>query len=124
MNLERGGNVHRRWEGVVGRLRSVHMIIGMNRLFRSDFAAQHLDRSIGDHFVDVHVGLGARPCLPNHQGKVFVELALDDLIGGRDDGLRQLALEEPHFDIGQGCSLLDDAERTDERRMAFVRRRF
>src|SRR6266699_1902023 len=50
-----GGDVHGRGEGVVGRLRHVDVVVGMDGLFGPHFAAGNLDGAVGDDFVDVHV---------------------------------------------------------------------
>ncbi len=62
------------------------MIVGMHRLLGAEFAAQHFIGAIGDHLVEVHVGLGAGAGLPDHQRKMIIELAVDHLARGADDG--------------------------------------
>ena len=52
-------NMHRCGECIVRGLPHVAMIIGVHRVLRSDRATQHLDRTVRDDFVGVHVGLGA-----------------------------------------------------------------
>ena len=53
------GHMHRRRKGVVGTLAHVHVVIGVNRFFRSHHPAQHFNRAVRDHLVRVHVGLRA-----------------------------------------------------------------
>ena len=53
------GDVHRRGKGVVGALRFVDVVVGMDGLFAPHHTAGNLDRPIADDFVDVHVGLRA-----------------------------------------------------------------
>ncbi len=87
----------------------------MHRLLGAEFAAQHFVGAIGDHLVEVHVGLGAGPGLPDHQRKVPVELAVDHLARGADDGAGAAPVEQPEFAIGLGGSKLDHAERMNDR---------
>ena len=79
------GDVHRGRERVVGGLRHVHVVVGVDRRLRAELAARHLDGAVGDDLVDVHVGLGARAGLPDVQREVVVERAGDHLVGRRDD---------------------------------------
>lgn len=55
------------------------MIIWMNWGLGAKFTAQYFDSAVRDDFIDVHVSLGSRASLPNNQGEVILELALDDL---------------------------------------------
>ncbi len=61
-------------------------------------AAEHLVGAVGDHLVEVHVGLGAGAGLPDHQREMIVELAVDHLLRGADDRSR-------------GCACVEQAER-------------
>ena len=73
-------NMHGRRECVVGRLRHVHMVIGVNRFLRSHFAAQHFNGTVGDDFIGIHVGLGAGAGLPDDEREMLVKLSLDDFL--------------------------------------------
>ena len=81
----RGRDVHGGGERVVGGLRHVDVVIGMNRLLRSQFAARQFDGAVGDDLVDVHVGLGAAAGLPDTQRELVVEFAGDDFVGRLHD---------------------------------------
>ena len=65
----------------------------MDRRFRAERAAEQLVGAVGDHLVDVHVGLGAGAGLPHDQRELIVELAVDDLLRGLDDGLGAARVE-------------------------------
>jgi len=81
------GDVHGRGKRVVGGLRHIYIVIGMNWFFAAHFAAGHFDGAIGDDFVDVHVGLRAAAGLPDVEREVIVEFSGDDFIRGlRDEG--------------------------------------
>ncbi len=80
-----GGNVHGGGKRVVGGLRHVHIVIGVNRFLAAHDAAGNFDGAIGDDFVDVHVGLRAAAGLPDAKREVLVELSGDDFISGQRD---------------------------------------
>ena len=75
------GDVHGGREGVVGRLRHVDVVVGVDRLLGAHHAAGQLDGPVGDDLVGVHVGLRAAAGLPDAQREVVVELALGHLAG-------------------------------------------
>ena len=56
------------------------MIIGMNRILTTHRSPKNLDGPVGDHLVDIHIGLGPTPCLPDHQWEVGIKLPVDDFI--------------------------------------------
>ena len=85
------------------------MVIGVDGLLGAHLTAKHLNSAVRDHFVGVHVGLGARPGLPDHQREMVVQLAVDDLLRRFGDGLGQLGVETAKGGIGLGRGPLDDA---------------
>ena len=86
-------NVHRRREGVVGRLRHVDMIVGVNRRLAPERRPRNLAAPIGDHFVDVHVELGAAARHPNMQREHVMMLSGEDFIANLHDQLVTLIVE-------------------------------
>ena len=112
--LRRGGDVHRGGKRVVGRLRHVYVVIGVNGLLAAHLAAGDFDGAIGDHLVDVHVGLRAAAGLPDAQRKMIVELAGDDFVGGAGDELGFFVRELAEVLIYQRGGLFEDAEGADE----------
>ncbi len=86
----------------------------MNRRFGAELAAKQFVGAVGDHLVEVHVGLGAGAGLPDHQRKMIVELAVDHLARGADDGAGAALVDQPQFAIGFGRRELDDAERVND----------
>ena len=87
----------------------------MNRLLGAELSAKQLVGAISDHLIEVHVALGARAGLPDNQRKVIVELAVDHLARGADDGPGAALVNQPQLAIGFGGRQLDDAERMDDR---------
>ena len=114
-HLAGSGHVHGGREGVVGALRLVHMVIGVNRMLAAARPAQKLVGTTRDHFVGVHVGLGARAGLPNDQRKLVVMPTFGHFPCCRLDGLRQLALKVSEPCVHPRCRPLDVTERMDER---------
>ncbi len=88
----------------------------MDRLLVAALAAQHLVGAVGDHLVEVHVGLGAGAGLPHHQREMIVELARRHLGRRRGDRLADLLVELAHRHVGFGRRLLQQAEGADQRR--------
>src|ERR1700685_355070 len=86
----------------------------MNRRLGAALAAKRFVGAVGDHLVEVHVGLGAGAGLPDHKRKMIVELAVDHLARGADDGAGAALIEEPEFAVGFRRRQLDDAERVDD----------
>ena len=119
----RRGDVHRGREGVVRGLAAIDVVVGMDRRLAAALARQHLVGPVGDHLVGVHVGLGAGAGLPDHQRELVVELAVDDLLGGRGDGLAELRVElaQPH--VGRRRRLLDAGRAHGSAAPACARRR-
>ncbi|EAU43488.1 hypothetical protein R2601_23383 [Salipiger bermudensis HTCC2601] len=113
--LHGDAHMHGRRESVVRRLAHVAVIVRVDGLFRAHLAAQHLDGTVRDHLVGVHVRLGARAGLPDNEREVVVELAVDHLAGGGDDGVGDLGLHRAVGFVGHGAGLLHHAERADDR---------
>ena len=115
LNLDGGRDVHRRRERIVRRLRAVHMVVGVYGLLRAHCPAEHLDGAIRDDLIRVHVALRARPGLPDDQGELVIELAIDHLLRRCDDDVRERLIELAKGGIRLRRTLLDDAERMNER---------
>ena len=99
-DAHRGGDVHCGRERVVRRLAHIDVVVGMHRCLGAELAAQQFIGAIGDHLVEVHVGLGARTGLPDHQRKMIVELAVDHLTRGADDGAGAALVDQSKLAIG------------------------
>ncbi len=65
----------------------------MNRLLGAELAAEQFVGAVRDHLVEIHVGLRAGSGLPHHQREMIVELAVDHLARGADDGAGAAAIE-------------------------------
>ena len=109
------GDMHRGRERVVRRLAHIDVIVGMNRLFGAELAAEQFVGAVGDHLVEVHVGLGAGAGLPDHQRKMIVELAFDDLARGAGNGAGAALVDQAELAVGFRGGELDDAERVNDR---------
>ena len=104
------GNVHGGGKGVVGRLGHVHIVVGVEqRLSGQSIAA------VGHHLVGVHIGLGTRSGLPDHQREMVIQLSVYDLVAGPADGIPLFSGHplRPQSVVGHGGSLLQNAESVD-----------
>ena len=108
-------DMHGGRKSVVRRLAHIDVIVGMDRRLGAEPAAELLVGAVGDHLVDVHVGLGAGAGLPDDKRKMPVELAVDDLVRRLHDRLGAPRVERAEREIGLGGGALDDGERGDQR---------
>ncbi len=112
LDRERRGDMHGGRDRVVGRLAHIDVIVRMHRLFGAEFAAERQIGGVGDHLVDVHVGLRAGTGLPHQQREMPVQPAVGDVLRHRDDRLRAAAVERTEIAVDLGGGALDQAERT------------
>src|ERR1700730_13189309 len=106
--------MHGGGKSVVGRLRHVDVIIGVNWFFVAYYSAGKLDGPIGDDFVDVHVGLRATAGLPDAQREMVVQFARNDFISGLDDQLGLFCWKLAEVLIDERRGFFEDAEGADE----------
>ena len=85
---------------IVGALRFIHMIVGMQQFFPCDFIA-----TARDHLVDIHVGLGAASRLIYYQRKVFVQLSADELVTHTCNQFSPLCVNHTQTPVGQSRCL-------------------
>src|ERR1700722_7777223 len=112
----RGRDVHGSGERIVGRLRHVDVIIGMNWLLRSQRAARQFNGAVRNHLIDVHVGLGAAAGLPDAQGKLVVKFAGNHFVGGLRDEPGFVGRKLAQILIHQRAGFLEDAKGADHLR--------
>ena len=105
------GDVHGRGVDVVGRLAAVDVVIGVDPPPAPARAAQKLAGAVGQHLVDVHVGLGARAGLPDHQGKFAVVPPCQHFVGSGHDRLCLGGVQQPQVRIDRGRRPLDAHQR-------------
>ena len=91
------------------------MVVRVHGLFAAHGAAQHFDRAVRDHFVGVHVGLGAGASLPDDEGELVVVLAFHHLGGSIHDGRADFLVEYAKLNVHCGGRALQCAQRVDER---------
>ncbi len=97
-------NMHGCGEGIVGTLRHVDVIIGMDGLLGANNTVRHLDGAIADYLVHVHVALRTAAGLPYVKRKVLVQRAGDHLIGTLDDEVGLVLRQPPGTRVHDGCS--------------------
>ncbi len=110
-----GRDVHDSRKRVVRRLPAIHVVVGVNGLFRADDATRELDRAVGDHLVGVHVRLRAGTGLEHDQRKLGVELAVDHFLRRALDQCRLVAIELAERRVGARRAFLQQTERADHR---------
>ena len=77
----------------------------MRVLVFAELSAQQLGGTVGNDLVAVHVEADAGAGLKNIDDKVVVPLALLHFLGGFDDGVGGLLVDQPELAIGFGGSL-------------------
>ena len=97
------------------------MIVGVNGRLAAARAGELFIGDPGDHFVRVHVRLGAAARLPDRKRELIVVVARHDRVGRCADRLGQPGIEPMHA-IDPRRRALDPRERVDDRqRHALVR---
>src|SRR5271169_6341490 len=79
-------------DGVVAGLAAVDVVVGMDQ-FAAALPSEQFTGAIRNDLVGVHVGRGAGAGLENIEHKLPVPLAVDDFLGGLDDGGGQIGFE-------------------------------
>src|SRR5258705_13641214 len=77
--------IHRRGKRIVGRLRHIDVVVGVNWRLTPEPRARKLAASVGDHLIHVHVELCAAAGHPDMQGKHVWMLASEDFIADLTD---------------------------------------
>ena len=110
------GQPQRRRVDVVGRLRAVHVVVGMAVGVLARLAPEQLQRAVGDHLVHVHVGRGAGAALDDRHGQRRQQLRLTrrELRAGPLQRLGQRRFDHPERRVGAGGRQLHRAERAAE----------
>ncbi len=111
-----GGEMDRGRDDVVAGLALVDMVVRVNRRLVAFLAAEQLVGAVGDHLVGVHVGGRAGTGLEDIDGKLGIELAVDHLGGGGDDGGGKFRLDQTELLVDLGGGALDPAHGMDEPR--------
>src|SRR4030095_1338780 len=86
----------------------------MHTRIRAAWAVEELGRAIRDHFVGVHVVRRAGACLVHVDDELIAKIAVDDLVGGRDDSGADGARQPVERHVGPRRALLDEDGRRDE----------
>ena len=96
------------WDGVVGALGHIHMIVGVHRLCRVlNAVAQDLIGAVGNYLVGVHVVAGAGAGLERVHHELVIPAPLHNLLSCGDDGLAALLIEQAQVHVHQRRGLLD-----------------
>ena len=99
-------------KAVVRRLAHIDVIVGMDRRLGAELAAELFVGAVGDHLVDVHVGLGAGAGLPDHQREMHRRACRRrSPAPPATIALARRRVERAELEIGLGRGALDDGER-------------
>src|SRR3984893_6163227 len=82
------------------------MVVGMNRCVAPKRRAGKLATAVGDHFVDVHVELGAAARHPDMQRKHVVMLASQNFVTGLNDQIGALIVKPLAVAVRDGGGFL------------------
>ena len=88
----------------------------MDRRFAAAGAREDLVGASGDDLVGVHVRLGARAGLPDHQREMIHQRAVGDLLGGLADGRADRLVHDSQLQVGAQSGQFLNAEGLDQRR--------
>ncbi|MNZ94878.1 hypothetical protein D3C78_1139960 [compost metagenome] len=116
------GHMHGRGKHIVARLAHVHVVVGVHQARIAALAAQQFAGAVGQHLVDVHIGLGARAGLPDHQRELLLVAAGDHFVGGLHDGPGLGGVEQAQLLVDNRRGALDLGQRVDQlARLALAR---
>ncbi len=108
LHTQRRRNVHGRGKVIVGRLRHIDVVVGMNRRLAPQRRARKLAAAIGDHLIHIHVELRSAARHPYVQRKHVLMLAAQNFVADLDDQFVVLGLEPVAGMVGIGCGFLQD----------------
>ncbi len=107
-------DMHRGRKHVIARLAAIDLVVGVHQALLAAHATEQFAGTIGQHFVEVHVGLGAGAGLPDHEREFVRVLASEHFVSGCNDGGCLVGGEQAKLLVGVGGSTLDQRERMDE----------
>jgi hypothetical protein len=96
---------------IVGALAHVDVVERVQRAVLALRASHDLERAVGDDFVGVHVGGGARAALDHVHHEFLVQRAAADLLAGPGDGRRFGGVEQAELEVGERGRMLDARKR-------------
>ena len=115
VDFNRGGDVDGGRERVIGRLRVVHMVVGMDGLIRRQTRTGDFVGAVCQHFVHVHIGLRAGTGLPHYQWELPVKLAVQHIICRLRNQICLFGLNPAEGNIGGGCGFFYQRQSINQR---------
>ena len=113
LDFGKGSEVHCCGDDVVGGLALVYVVVGMDEP-GADAAAHNLGGAVGDDLVGVHISRGAGAGLEDIEDEMVIKFAVDDLLGGLDNGVFLVGFQQPEAGVNLGGGELYQAEGSDE----------
>ena len=86
--------------GVVGRLRTVHVVVGRTVFIFAVFVTHDFEGAVSYHLVGVHVGGGSGASLNHINRELIVIFAIDDFLTCLFDGLGLLFCQKSETVVG------------------------
>jgi len=114
---ERHADVHGRGIGVVGRLRTVHVVMRITVLVFTFPVAHELERAVRDDLVRVHVRGRAGAALEHVELELIVQLAVDQLLTCSLDAFQHLVRQSAGVVVGARGRELHHCQSFDEVRV-------
>ena len=78
------------------------------------FTAEDFTGTVGQHLVDVHIGLRAGAGLPDHQRKFIRVLACQYFVGSCNDGLGLFCIQQPQRTVHSGTGFFHLSQRVND----------
>ncbi len=72
--------------GIIGALRKVYIVVGMQIIVIAFFVSEVLQADVGDHLIGIHIGRGTGASLYKITDELVDIFALDQLVAGKHDG--------------------------------------
>ena len=101
--------MHRCWKCVIGTLGHIDMVIGMKEFFPCHFIP-----TICNHFIEIHIGLGAASCLPYNQRKLSIQFTCQNLVANLTNIITTFLIHFADFKICHGCGFFQNGKGTND----------
>ena len=111
-----GGQLQCGGVNIIGALAEVDVLMRVQVLIVAALVAHQLQRTVGDHFVGVHIGGGAGAALDHIHHKMLVQRAGADFGAGGDNRPALGLGQQAQLGIGFGGGLLDAGQRANQLR--------
>ena len=102
---------------IIGRLRTVHMVIRRAVLILSALMSHQFQRTIGNHFISIHVGGSSGSALNHVHRKLVVILSFQYFFTGFEDSIRLFFRQQIQFTVGNSSPHFCDSQCLNKQRV-------